>query len=120
MTPSLTVVAVPVLAEGFARRVSEAVPWRAVVWLIAVVPLRVVVWPIAVVLLRAVVWPIAVVLWPIAGAYRGGYYPYRGAAVGAAAVGAAAVGAAAYGAYGYGYNNGCYRDAWGRWVCQQY
>jgi hypothetical protein len=66
MTPSLTVVAVPVLAEGFARRVSEAVPWRAVVWLIAVVPLRVVVWPIAVVLLRAVVWPIAVVPWPIA------------------------------------------------------
>ena len=59
------------------------------------------------------------------GAYRGGYYPYRGAAVGAAAVGAAAVGAAAYGAYGsynngYGYDNGCYRDAYGNMVCQQY
>jgi hypothetical protein len=48
------VVAVPVLAEGFARLVSEVVPLRAVVW------------PIAVVLLRAVAWPIAVVLWPIA------------------------------------------------------
>ena len=36
-------------------------------------------------------------------------------------VGAAAV-RAAYGAYGYygGYNNGCYRDGYGRWVCQQY
>jgi hypothetical protein len=51
-------------------------------------------------------------------AWRGGYYPYRGAAVGAAAVGAAAVGAAAYGAYGY--NNGCYRSAYGAWVCPQY
>ena len=49
-------------------------------------------------------------------AWRGGY-PYRGAAVGAAAVGAAAVGAAAY---GYRYGNGCYRDALGNWVCQQY
>ena len=64
-------------------------------------------------------------------AYRGGY-PYRGAAIGAAAVGAAAVGAAAagaaaYGAYGGyyngyygGYNNGCFRDAYGNLVCQQY
>jgi hypothetical protein len=54
-------------------------------------------------------------------AYRGGY-PYRGAAIGAAAVGAAAAGAAAYGAYGAygGYNNGCYRDAYGNFVCQQY
>ena len=51
-------------------------------------------------------------------AWRGGY-PYRGAAIGAAAVGAAAAGAAAYGAYG-GYNNGCYRDAYGNLVCQQY
>jgi len=50
-------------------------------------------------------------------AYRGGYYPYRGAAVGAAAVGAAAVGAAAY---GYRYGNGCYRDAYGNRVCQRY
>jgi hypothetical protein len=52
-------------------------------------------------------------------AYRGaayrGAYPYRRAAVGAAAVGAAAAGAAAYGAYGY--NSGCYRDAYGYWVC---
>jgi hypothetical protein len=52
-------------------------------------------------------------------AYRGGVY--RGAAYGAAAVGAAAVGAAAAGAYygGYGgyYNNGCYRDAYGQWIC---
>jgi hypothetical protein len=32
------------------------------------------------------------------------------------------VGAAAYGAYDYygGYDNGCYRDGYGRWVCQQY
>jgi hypothetical protein len=48
----LTVVAVPVLAEGFARRVSEAV----------LSALRAVVWPIAVVLLRAVAWPIGVAL----------------------------------------------------------
>jgi hypothetical protein len=54
MTRSLTVAAVPVLAEGFARRVSEVVLLRAVVWRIAAV------------LLRAVAWPIAVVLWPIA------------------------------------------------------
>jgi hypothetical protein len=39
------------------------------------------------------------------------------------AYGAAAVGAAAAGAYGYyggyygNYNNGCYRDAYGYWVC---
>src|SRR6516165_7567429 len=52
-------------------------------------------------------------------AYRGGYYPYRGAAIGAAAVGGAAAGAGAYGYYG-GYNNGCGRDAYGNWVCQQY
>jgi hypothetical protein len=37
------VVAVPVLAEGFARLVSEVVPLRAVVW-----PIAVVLWPIAV------------------------------------------------------------------------
>jgi hypothetical protein len=37
MTPSLTVVAVPVLAEEFARQVSEAELWA----------LRVVAWPIA-------------------------------------------------------------------------
>ena len=32
------------------------------------------------------------------------------------------VGAAAYGAYDYydGYDNGCYRDAYGNWVCRQY
>jgi hypothetical protein len=37
-------------------------------------------------------------------------------------VGAAAVSAAAYGAYDYygGYNNDCYRDGYGRWICQQY
>jgi hypothetical protein len=42
---------------------------------------------------------------------------YRGAR--RAAYDAAAVGAAAAGAYGYygGYNSGCYRDAYGSWVC---
>jgi len=39
---------------------------------------------------------------------------YRGAAYGAAAVGAAAAGAAYYNGYN---NNGCYRDAYGNWIC---
>jgi hypothetical protein len=38
---------------------------------------------------------------------------YRGAAYGAAAVGAAAAGAAYYNSY----NNHCYRDAYGSWIC---
>ncbi|MBP0113440.1 MULTISPECIES: hypothetical protein [Bradyrhizobium] len=52
---------------------------------------------------------------PVAGypGYRPGYGWGR-AAYGAAAVGAAAAGA--YGAYGY-YNNGCYQDTYGNWVC---
>jgi hypothetical protein len=60
---------------------------------------------------------------PIAGrpgrpGYAGGYYPGRRYGYGAAAVGvgAAAAGAAYYGSYGY-YNNGCYRDTYGRTVC---
>ena len=56
---------------------------------------------------------------PVAG-YAGRYYPRYG--YGAAAVGAAAVGAAAAGAYGYynnNYNNGCYQDTYGNWVCPQ-
>ena len=50
---------------------------------------------------------------PIAG-YPG--YGWRGAGYGAAAVGAAAVGAGLYGYYN-NYNNGCYRDTYGNWVC---
>jgi hypothetical protein len=52
-------------------------------------------------------------------AVRRGVYgaPYRGAAYGAAAVGAAAAGAAAYGYYN-NYNNNCYYDSYGQWVCQ--
>jgi hypothetical protein len=64
---------------------------------------------------------------PIAGrpGYRPGYpvagrpgYGWRGAAWGAAA-GAAALGAyGAYGAYyGNNYNNGCYQNTYGQWVC---
>lgn len=48
---------------------------------------------------------------PIAGVHAGEYYPGRGAAWGAAAVGAATAGA-----YGY-YNNSCYYDTYGSWVC---
>ena len=50
---------------------------------------------------------------PIAG-YPG--YGWRGAGYGAAAVGAAAVGAGLYGYYN-NYNNGCYQDTYGNWVC---
>src|SRR6266480_117279 len=55
------------------------------------------------------------------GVYRNAAYrgAWRGAAYGAAAVGAAAAGAYGYygGYYGNYYNNGCYRDAYGYWVC---
>jgi hypothetical protein len=52
---------------------------------------------------------------PIAG-YPGAGYGWRGAGYGAAAVGAAAVGAGLYGYYN-NYNNGCYQDTYGNWVC---
>ncbi len=44
----------------------------------------------------------------------------RDMAIEARLYGAAAVGAAAAGAYGYynnSYNNGCYQDTYGNWVC---
>jgi hypothetical protein len=58
---------------------------------------------------------------PVArAAVRGGYYggAWRGAAVGAAA-GAAALGAYGYYNRGYGgyYNNSCYYDSVGNYVC---
>ena len=85
MTRSLTVVAVPVRAEGFARQVSEVEPLA----------------------LRAVAPRIAVPV-PIAGATLRGYYGHpvaRGAAV--------AAGTAAVAATGWGWNQPYYGGGYG-------